>query len=155
MSGKWYCQTLTACRITFSEIKTYFLILSCQPFQRFFLLSWGSNAFSNLFFQGIHIVVLKNNSLWTVDIIFINKLQFLIFSFFFFFFFLWYMKLSKVHGYMDSMFPCYSLLNMKGNGRWECINFYLTISSNILKKLFKKSLVFLLTVTGAIKKVFC
>ena len=48
--------------------------------------------------------VLKNNSLGTVNIIFINKIQFLIFSFFFFF------KLVKC---MGSMFPCYSLLNMK------------------------------------------
>ena len=49
-------------------------------------------------------VVLKKNSLGTVDIILIKKLQFLIFSFF------WFTKLVKC---MDSMSPCYFLLNMK------------------------------------------
>ena len=47
---------------------------------------------------------MKNTSFGTADIIFINKLQFLIFSFF------WFTKLIQVHG---SMFPCYSSLNMK------------------------------------------
>ena len=46
---------------------------------------------------------MKNNTLWTADIIFINKLPFPIF-----FFFLIYEDKC-----MDSMVPCYSLLNMK------------------------------------------
>ena len=46
--------------------------------------------------------VLKNNRLETVDIIFINKVQF-IFSF---------SDLRNLVKCMDSMFPCYSLLNM-------------------------------------------
>ena len=48
--------------------------------------------------------VLKNNSLETVDIIFINKVQFLIFPF---------SDVRNLVKCMDSMFPYYSLLNMK------------------------------------------
>ena len=47
--------------------------------------------------------VLKNNRLGTVDIIFINKVQFLIFSF---------SDSRNLVKCLDSMFPCYSLLNM-------------------------------------------
>ena len=60
------------------------------------ILSWW--CFSCLHIQRICIqivyrsVVLKNNNLGTVDIIFINKLQFLTFSF------LWFRKLIQVHG---------------------------------------------------------
>ena len=63
------------------------------------ILSW---FFSCLHIQRIGIkytavyrsVVLKNNTLGTVDIIFITKLQLLIFSFF------WFTKLSQVYGSM-------------------------------------------------------
>ena len=55
-------------------------------------------------------VFLKNNTLGTVDIIFINKLQFLIIIIFFFFHFSDWWDLVKC---MDSMVPCHSLLNMK------------------------------------------
>ena len=63
------------------------------------------SAYSENSYTVYRSVVLKNNSLWSVDIIFINKLQFLIFSF------LWFTRLNVKC--MDSMFPCYSLLNMK------------------------------------------
>ena len=53
-------------------------------------------------------VALKNNSLGTVDKIFIKKLQFLIFFFFFHF-----SDLKNLVKCKDSMFPYYSLLNMK------------------------------------------
>ena len=49
-------------------------------------------------------VVLKNNSLGAVDIIFTNKLQFLIFHF---------SDLQNLAKFMDSMFPYYSLRHME------------------------------------------
>ena len=49
-------------------------------------------------------VVLKNNCLGTVDKIFISNFNFLFFHF---------SDLRNIVKCMDSMFPCYSLLNMK------------------------------------------
>ena len=63
------------------------------------------SAYSENWYTVYRSVVLKNNTLGTVDITFINKLQFLTF---FYFSGLW--NLVKC---MDSMDPCYSLPNMK------------------------------------------
>ena len=96
LSRKWYCQTLKAFRIISSEMKISLLIwrwwcFSCQHIQRIDI------QYTDQF-------VLKNNSLGIADIIFINKLQFLTFSF---------SNLQNLLKCMGSMFPCYSLLNMK------------------------------------------
>ena len=73
------------------------------------LLIWRWWCFSCQHIQRIDIqytdqFVLKNNSLGIADIIFINKLQFLTFSF---------SNLRNLLKCIGSMFPCYSLLNMK------------------------------------------
>ena len=49
---------------------------SCMHIQRFFLLSYELNVFFQIFVPKVYSsLVLENNSLWTVDIIFINKLH--------------------------------------------------------------------------------
>ena len=63
------------------------------------------SAYSDNSYTVYRSVALKNNTLGTVDIIFINTLQFL--SFFSFY------HLQNLVKCMDSMVPCYSLLNMK------------------------------------------
>ena len=90
LSRKWYCQALKTFRIISSEIK---ILL--------FIISWW--CFSCLHIHRIGIQ-------YTDQLIWKTNFHFLFFFFFFFSFF-WYLRnLVKC---MDSMVPCYSLLNMK------------------------------------------
>ena len=96
LSRKWYCQTLKAFRIISSEMKISLLVLSWWCFSCQHILRIDIQYTDQLFW--------KNNTLGTVDMILINKLQFLIF---FHFSDLW--NLVK---WMDSVVQCYSI-NMK------------------------------------------
>ena len=89
LSRKWYCQALKTFRIISSEIK---ILL--------FIISWWCFSCLHIHRIGIH---------YTDQLIWKTNFHFLFFFFFFSFF--WYLRnLVKC---MDSMVPCYSLLNMK------------------------------------------
>ena len=84
LSWKRYCQTLKAFRMISNKMKISLIILSW----------WCFSCLHKNMYAVYKSVVLKNNSLGTVDITFINEFQFLIFFFFFF----WCSKRNQVHG---------------------------------------------------------